>query len=185
MTKRARYCPDLSNCFAPKNGRCPCQNPPRLRVAYPQEYYAWVNMKTRCTNPKYPTFHRYGGRGIKVCTKWQKDFRTFLDHIGQKPHPSYELDRINNDGNYEPGNVRWAPKEVNANNKSTNQLLTINGETGGLPYWESKSGRDRKTIWRRLKDGWPAAWAVMLDPLPQRYRKIPNGLAMWAREHGL
>jgi len=185
MTKRARYCPDLTKCIAPVHGHCPCQTIPQGKAVHPQEYYAWTNMKTRCYNPKYPVFHRYGGRGITVCQEWRDSFSAFLEHVGPKPDPSYQLDRIDNNGNYEPGNVRWVPLETNANNKSTTQVLTINGESGGLPYWEVRTGRDRKTIWRRLKDGWPPAWAVMLDPLPHKYRFISNGLAAWARKNGL
>lgn len=141
-------------------------------------------MIVRCSNPKYKTYHRYGGRGIAVHPSFGK-FKDFFAHIGPKPDPTYELDRINNDQNYAPGNIRWASRVVNANNKSTNQILSINGESGGLPYWEERAGRNRKVIWRRLKDGWPPAWAVMLDPLPHKYRHISNGLSKWAQENGL
>lgn len=79
-------------------------------------YGCWQSMKKRCNNPKDPFYHRYGGRGIKVCDRWQQSFRDFLSDVGPRPSKTYTLDRIDNDGDYEPGNVRWAtPKEQTAN----------------------------------------------------------------------
>lgn len=78
------------------------------------EYKIWCSMKTRCNNPLGRFFERYGGRGIKVCPQWLRNFPQFLADVGLRPpgrngkHPKFTLDRINNDGNYEPGNVRWA-----------------------------------------------------------------------------
>jgi len=72
------------------------------------EFRAWCSMKSRCyveTNEKYPI---YGGRGITVHDAWLTDFQAFYDHVGPKPEPRYSLDRIDVNGNYEPGNVRWA-----------------------------------------------------------------------------
>lgn len=73
-----------------------------------KEYGIWNAMRQRCTNPNSQKWKHYGGRGIKVCDEWLKSFIPFYEHIGPKPGPEYSLDRINNDGNYEPGNVRWA-----------------------------------------------------------------------------
>ena len=72
------------------------------------EFVAWVMMKQRCYNPKVRGWKYYGGRGIKVCPEWRDDFRAFLAHIGPRPGPGWSVDRIDPDGNYEPGNVRWA-----------------------------------------------------------------------------
>ena len=73
------------------------------------EYRAWVSMKARCSNyPNRQDYKDYYARGIRVCELWQKSFEAFLSHIGPKPSPRHSVDRINNDGNYEPGNVRWA-----------------------------------------------------------------------------
>lgn len=96
----------------------------RIKVARTTEYQAWHNMIERCRNPRMPNFHRYGGRGISVCEKW-KSFDNFLKDMGRKGSPNLSLDRIDNDGNYEPGNCRWAtPDQQNSNKEKT---LTFNG----------------------------------------------------------
>lgn len=81
------------------------------------EYRTWKGMLNRCRNPKCERYPRYGGRGIKVCVRWQKSYENFLLDMGRKPSNKYSIDRINNDGNYEPGNCRWATIDVQANNK--------------------------------------------------------------------
>lgn len=81
------------------------------------EYGAWTNMKTRCLNRKNVRYKDYGGRGITVCKRWLHSFLNFLADMGPKPSPLLTLDRINNDGNYEPGNCRWATRKEQAANK--------------------------------------------------------------------
>lgn len=80
------------------------------------EYFAWKNVIYRCTNPSSSVYKYYGGRGIAVCDRW-KDFDNFLADVGPRPSVKHSIDRIDNDGNYEPGNVRWATKKVQMNNK--------------------------------------------------------------------
>jgi hypothetical protein len=81
------------------------------------EYRAWQNMKTRCFNPNFTTYEDYGGRGITVCSQWVNDFPAFLAHVGPKPSPAHSLDRIDNEGHYEPGNVRWASRSDQNRNR--------------------------------------------------------------------
>lgn len=82
--------------------------------------YVWSAMKQRCFNSKNKAYKNYGGRGITVCDEWKNDFQTFYDYVSQLPHfgeEGYSLDRINNDGNYEPGNVKWSTKKEQNNNR--------------------------------------------------------------------
>jgi hypothetical protein len=88
-----------------------------------RENAAWSAAKQRCTNPNNPAYHRYGGRGIKMCEEWLNDFAAFLAHIGPCA-PGLSLDRKDNNRGYEPGNVHWATREEQtANRKKSNQHI--------------------------------------------------------------
>ena len=80
-------------------------------------YDAWVQMRARCTNPSGGRFDKYQARGIVVCARWGASFEVFLKDMGLPPSPKHSLDRIDNDGNYEPGNCRWATPKEQARNK--------------------------------------------------------------------
>lgn len=86
-------------------------------LKHDKTYNAWCNLKARCLNPKNARYSRYGGRGITVCDRWRNSFSNFLADMGESP-PGLTIDRINNDGNYEPGNCRWIPAAEQAKNKS-------------------------------------------------------------------
>lgn len=81
------------------------------------EYEIWCSMIKRCENPNHHAYARYGGRGIAVCPQWRADFAAFLRDVGHRPSPELSLDRIDNDGDYEPGNVRWATAQQQAANR--------------------------------------------------------------------
>ena len=85
------------------------------------EYNSWRAMRERCNSPKNKAWHNYGGRGITVCDEWV-DFEVFLRDMGEKPSKFHSVDRIDNDGNYEPSNCRWADAKTQANNKRNNKI---------------------------------------------------------------
>lgn len=81
------------------------------------EYMTWISMIQRCVNPKHKFWHRYGGRGITVCDRWRSSFENFLADVGRRPSPELSIDRIDNDGNYEPGNVKWSTQAEQISNQ--------------------------------------------------------------------
>ncbi len=116
------------------------------------EYLTWKSMRERCGNPNVLNYHRWGGRGIRVCPEWD-DFDLFLAHVGPRPSSKHSLDRINNDGNYEPGNVRWATAAEQARNRRNTQLFTINGTTRHLSGWAESVGISIQCLMHRMKIG--------------------------------
>lgn len=83
------------------------------------EFRAWQHILTRCLNPNIPNYHRYGGRGISVCSRWKKSFTSFLKDVGNRPSNEYSIDRINNNRGYCKSNCRWATRIQQARNKET------------------------------------------------------------------
>lgn len=121
------------------------------------EYQAWASMKHRCTNPNNKRWPRYGGRGIRVCEEWMS-FENFFADMGPRP-PGMSLDRIDNDGNYEPANCRWASVEDQNRNRSNVIHLTHEGETLCVAEW-TRLGLGKNTIYARLQRGWSVEEAL-------------------------
>lgn len=123
-------------------------------------YCAWESMLARCLKPQTKNFHNYGGRGIKVCKRWMK-FENFLSDMGEPPTKKHSLDRIETDGNYEPGNCRWATNRTQQNNRRNNRRIVFNGETLTMTEWSEVSGVPAYTIFNRLKRGWSIRETLM------------------------
>jgi hypothetical protein len=115
-------------------------------------YHKWGSMRARCENPQNRGYKDYGGRGIRVCERWQT-FENFYADMGDPP-PGMSLERINNDGDYEPSNCRWATMSQQNRNKRGNRLLTDEGRTQCLTAWAEEVGICVPTLHCRLSHGW-------------------------------
>lgn len=109
----------------------------------------WNAILNRCTNPNDSAYKNYGGRGIKVCDRWRESYQNFLADLGPKPSKKHSIDRINNDGHYEPGNVKWATRIQQQNNTRTNKLITYKGKTQSLSMWCRELRLNYKRTWKR------------------------------------
>lgn len=118
------------------------------------EYRAWSGMKERCSNPRHKSFHNYGGRGIRVCQRWLESFNNFFADMGPRPSRNHSMDRWpDKDGNYEPGNVRWATPSQQMNNVRYNCRLTIDGTSLTIAQWCRHFGVKRSTYASRIERG--------------------------------
>lgn len=151
------------NCLFNENIECRCDCKKVVRPGDERLYGIWSGMKDRCFNANNTNYHRYGGRGITVCEEWKKDFVPFRDWAWANGYnDSLSIDRVNNDGNYEPTNCRWATREVQANNTSTNHYITINVTTKTIAEWSKITGVPERTIWARLNNGWSEEDALFI-----------------------
>lgn len=120
------------------------------------EYSCWEGMRRRCFSPRDRRYASYGGRGITVCERWAASFEAFLADVGPRPSAQHSLDRKDNNGNYEPGNCRWATRIEQQNNRRCTRELTLNGETKPLTQWAREAGLPRSVLITRVKRGWPS-----------------------------
>ncbi len=149
---RTRSCGCLQAEVARENGRRAAKHGHTSGGKMSPEYLSWQAMNARCRNPAAENFAEYGGRGITVCGRWRESFAAFLADVGPR-RPGTTLDRVQNDGNYEPGNVRWATPRQQAGNRRTSRLITIGGETACLTEWARRAGVSDHCILHRLRRG--------------------------------
>jgi len=121
-------------------------------------YGSWSAMIARCTQPSVDRFEHYGGRGVRVCERWQ-DYAAFLADMGEKPD-GMSLDRIDVNGDYEPGNCRWATALEQARNRRSTHLITVDGVDRCISEWSTISGVSPGMIGWRIAKGWPPKRAI-------------------------
>jgi hypothetical protein len=123
--------------------------------SYPVERRTLYWMRARCLNPNCEKYANYGGRGIKVCERWMRSFEAFYEDMGPRPSPKHSIDRIDNDGDYEPGNCRWATDDVQRwNKRSSRPLLEYDGRRMTVYEWAEVTGIHFGTIVTRVNRGW-------------------------------
>lgn len=146
------------------------------------EYHLWSLMKQRCTNPNTDKYDRYGGRGIKVCDRWMNSFENFYADMGPRPSTEHTIERENNNGNYEPNNCRWATKTEQANNRSSNTFIELNGQKVTIADASRELGVKYNTLLARVKRG------VELTGREEKkytHNDITMGIHGWARRTGI
>jgi hypothetical protein len=146
-----------------------------------KEHRCWISMRHRCNNPKNKKYHLYGGAGVKVDPDWDRTFggfEAFIAYMGKCPPDKNSIDRWPNpNGNYEPGNVRWANDQEQNNNKRTNHLFTFNGRTQTIAQWSRETGVAKLKIGRRIAKGWPPHLVLStryFRGLLNRWHRIPS-----------
>lgn len=132
----------------------------------------WIGMRKRCRNPKSNSYKNYGARGIRVCERWER-FENFLQDMGPSFREGLALDRINNDGNYEPGNCRWATLSQNARNKRNTKIITIHGVRKPLASFAEEHGINRYTLLSRVTNEWSES--DLLLPVNQAAPRMRRG----------
>jgi hypothetical protein len=132
------------------------------------EYSTWCSLKHRCLNPNNASFHNYGGRGISVHHTWRDSYEQFLTDVGRRPSNKHTLERIDNDGDYAPDNVRWATRLEQAQNTRKVTLVTYQGRTQTASQWAREVGLKATTVNQRIKRGWTPERALT-EPLKVVY----------------
>ena len=139
-----------------KHGESKRKNGSRTRL-----YVIWCHMIERCYNPHFQAFGNYGGRGIRVCDEWRNCFVAFREWAMTNGYDDkLTLDRIDNDGNYEPSNCKWSTVREQSNNRRTSRLITYRGETKTMMQWAETIGMPYDTFKRRLYYGWSVDKAI-------------------------
>ncbi len=118
------------------------------------EFSAWQSMLNRCCNKSCKSYCNYGGRGIKVCERWQESFESFLSDMGRKPSNKHSIERKDNNGNYDPQNCIWATAKIQSRNRRSNIVIRLDGQTMVLKDWCLKLGLQYRTVHWRISNGW-------------------------------
>lgn len=133
----------------------------------------WISMRQRCFNPNRKDWPNYGGRGITICDRWMS-FENFYTDMGDPP-PGMQIERVDNNGNYEPGNCVWATPVQQGRNRRNNRRINASGETKTLSTWAENIGAAESTVSDRIKRGWSKEDAVTVPP--RAYRRKSSDAA--------
>lgn len=157
----------------------------RLRthgLAGTSTYITWSGMLGRCSNPQSDRYVYYGGRGIKVCERWHR-FDLFLQDMGERPSKAHSLDRIDNNGDYEPGNCRWASKRTQSRNRRSNVVVEYQGLSMCLMDWAERLGMDFQTLRQRIQRyNWPIEKAFNAPIRPREHIVTSGDKSLTLRE---
>jgi predicted DNA-binding protein (UPF0251 family) len=153
------------------------------------EYAIWASMKDRCENFNNQSYTEYGGRGITVCQRWSESFIAFIGDVGKRPNKNLSLDRIDNEGNYEPNNCRWATSKTQMQNTRRNRFVPTDGKSLVLAETARKVGIHKGTLRSRLENERLSTEEALNLPV----RKVPKYLFKgklktikeWADEIGI
>ncbi len=144
-------------------------------------YNVWKKMLIRCTDPTVRSYKDYGGRGIQVCDRWQS-IENFVADMENGYEPGLEIDRVDNDGNYEPSNCRWATRQQNCDNRRTGRNLTYNGRTQSLKAWATELGIGYAMLYERIDVwNWDAHRALTTPAIDKHERMAIARAARWGR----
>ena len=140
-------------------------------------YALWASIKRRVVNPNVKGFDRYGARGITMCNEWLNNFQAFYDYVndtlGPKPSPQHSIDRIENEGNYEPGNIQWATNEAQSSNRRSNIVVVFQGISDTLTRHCRRLGLNAKVVNLRVsRRGWTPEQALS-TPTDGKYHRRP------------
>lgn len=182
----------VNNIRAGNHRSCGCVAPRNKGASLHPLYGTWRNMVARCHDPSAVGFRQYGGRGITVCDRWRADFFNFLEDMGARPSSGLTIDRINNDGNYEPGNCRWATRTEQNSNRRTRphpSAIEHDGKVLGITAWSRELGIKLTTLRRRIEKGKPidAVLSTEIQSKPHliTYRGETKTIAEWAQSVGV
>lgn len=154
---------------------CGCYNKNRLKThgcsrINMTEYTIWAKIIQRCYNKNAFAYSRYGGRGIKMCKKWKESFQSFFNDMGKRPSKKHSIERVNNDGNYEPSNCVWATIKTQLRNRGDyNRILKFNGEEKCVSAWAEDFNLPITVLWNRVYSGWSAE-DILTRPI-KKYKK--------------
>lgn len=157
---------------------CGCERRP-FKITHGHSWHpqfrTWTKMIDRCHKEKSPDYYLYGMRGISVCERWRGSFELFLADMGPRPSKSHSLDRIDNDGNYEPSNVRWATPKQQRRNSRRIISVEIDGRTQCLKDWAIELGKKYCTVKLRIAKGMSPKDALLLPSQQGRGKKPRHG----------